>query len=379
MFISKKQKQLMRERRKKKRKSHRTETCEDDQSTREKGDTVGEKNVSEIDTLEDCNQVSQSSQASSSQESSSESTKPTNVDDADMGGTNLLASAEDSPPGKRIVYIKPNMNVKEAKKFRKDVRRQSRRDGLNDELIIFLEEGQKLESEADRETKSLVGKKRKREFPKINQLLEEEKKKAEKRAKKEAQNKSEMLLSDEAKNRYRAVDCEMVGIGTKGRISALARVSVTDWSGSVLLDTFVKVPSKVTDFRTQWSGVSARHLKSNSAIEAEECRAQVAALLKGKVLVGHALKNDLDALMLSHPRHDIRDTAKYRPFQRLNGTKWRPRKLRDLVKEHCDLDIQKAGESHDSVDDARAAMEVFKVARQVWEAELERKSKTKAS
>ena len=209
----------------------------------------------------------------------------------------------------------------------------------------------------------------------MNQLLEEEKKKAKKRAKKKAQ--TEMLLSDEgsSKNRYRAVDCEMVGIGTKGRISALARVSVTDWSGSVLLDTFVKVPSKVTDYRTQWSGISPRHLESNSAIEPEECRAQVAALLNGKILVGHALKNDLDALMLSHPRHDIRDTAKYRPFQRLNGTKWRPRKLRDLAKEHCDLDIQKAGESHDSVDDARAAMEVFKVARQVWEAELERKFK----
>jgi hypothetical protein len=37
---------------------------------------------------------------------------------------------------------------------------------------------------------------------------------------------------------------------------------------------------------------------------------QVAALLKGRTLVGHAITNDLTALLLDHPRKDIRDTAK---------------------------------------------------------------------
>lgn len=41
-------------------------------------------------------------------------------------------------------------------------------------------------------------------------------------------------------------------------------------------------------------------------------------MLKDKILVGHALKNDLDVLMLSHPRTMIRDTARYRPYMRVS-------------------------------------------------------------
>jgi RNA exonuclease 4 len=44
----------------------------------------------------------------------------------------------------------------------------------------------------------------------------------------------------------------------------------------------------------------------------------VAKLLNGKVLVGHALHNDLDVLMLSHPRSKIRDTATYKPLMRVS-------------------------------------------------------------
>jgi RNA exonuclease 4 len=75
----------------------------------------------------------------------------------------------------------------------------------------------------------------------------------------------------------------------------------------------------------------------------------VAALLRDKVLVGHALRNDLDVLMLSHPRTHIRDTACYRPYMRVHGLhgKLRPRALRDLTKQHLGLVIQ-AGE-HDPV------------------------------
>ena len=37
---------------------------------------------------------------------------------------------------------------------------------------------------------------------------------------------------------------------------------------------------------------------------------EVAALLKGRVLVGHAVYNDLKVLMLSHPKRHTRDTAR---------------------------------------------------------------------
>ncbi|EED87822.1 predicted protein, partial [Thalassiosira pseudonana CCMP1335] len=168
--------------------------------------------------------------------------------------------------------------------------------------------------------------------------------------------------------KYIAIDCEMVGVGTDGVKSALARVSVVDWDGNVLLDTFVRVSERVTDFRTHVSGVRPKDIsvKNTNAMEHSEVRQQVETLLLNKILVGHALKNDLSALLISHPKQDTRDTAKYKPFMRPSGRsggKLRPRKLRDLVYEQCGRVIQVEGESHCSVDDARASMELFKAVK----------------
>jgi len=166
-----------------------------------------------------------------------------------------------------------------------------------------------------------------------------------------------------------------VGIGIDGKKSALARVSAVDYEGNVLLDTHVRVPERVTDFRTFVSGVRPKDIASTNmnALDHSSVRTTVGQLLHNKILVGHALTNDLSALMLSHPRKDMRDTARYKPFMRPSGRsggKLRPRKLRDLVHEQLGTTIQEAGKAHDSVDDARASMELFKVVRVKWEKEL---------
>ena len=57
-----------------------------------------------------------------------------------------------------------------------------------------------------------------------------------------------------------ALDCEMVGVGSNGRESALARCSVVDEQGKVLYDRHVQVDERVTDFRTKYSGVRAKDL-----------------------------------------------------------------------------------------------------------------------
>ena len=62
-------------------------------------------------------------------------------------------------------------------------------------------------------------------------------------------------------------------------------------SGVVVLDLFVKPMSRVTDYRTRYSGVRARDLVG--APSAEEVRPRVARMLAGRLLVGHALHNDL--------------------------------------------------------------------------------------
>jgi RNA exonuclease 4 len=52
----------------------------------------------------------------------------------------------------------------------------------------------------------------------------------------------------------------MVGVGPAGEESTLARVSVVNYFGAVLLDEFVRQKERVTDWRTQWSGIRAKDM-----------------------------------------------------------------------------------------------------------------------
>ncbi|CAK9178074.1 unnamed protein product [Ilex paraguariensis] len=88
---------------------------------------------------------------------------------------------------------------------------------------------------------------------------------------------------------------------------------------------------------------------------------KVAELIKGKILVGHALRNDLKALLLSHPKKDIRDTSEYQPFLK-EGHR---RALRHLAAEILGAKIQ-SGE-HCPIEDARAAMLLYQKNRKEWE------------
>jgi RNA exonuclease 4 len=296
-----------------------------------------------------------------------------------------------------VITIPAHLTSKEAKKFRKDARRKARTQGQSEDKLTFIIEGQeapskeqqhqeegKAEEEEEHEEPTVNGErkksKKKKEFPRINDILSSHASQKKLKEKLDKQNAMNNALPAAEKQKYIAIDCEMVGIGTDGVKSALARASVVNWDGEVLLDTFVRVPERVTDFRTRVSGVRAKDIsvKNDDAIDHEECRLKVGELIMDKILVGHALKNDLSALMISHPRHDIRDTARYKPFMRATGRsggKLRPRKLRDLVFEHLGMRIQVEGEAHCSIDDARASMELFKYARVRWEKELEKGSK----
>ena len=65
--------------------------------------------------------------------------------------------------------------------------------------------------------------------------------------------------------RYIAIDCEMVGVGgPKYERSALARISIVNFHGHCLLDTFVKPKELVTDWRTWVSGVSPHNMIGGS-------------------------------------------------------------------------------------------------------------------
>ncbi|KAL8284103.1 hypothetical protein RQP46_004852 [Phenoliferia psychrophenolica] len=160
---------------------------------------------------------------------------------------------------------------------------------------------------------------------------------------------------------YLAIDCEMVGVGPEGSESTLARVSIVNYHGVVMLDQFVRPREKVTDYRTWVSGVREEDLRNAPSFT--DVQKDVAKLIKDRILIGHAISNDTEVLLLSHPRHMTRDTAKYAPLQGLARTK-RPG-LKTLAKLVLGLDIQ-SGE-HSSVDDARATMAVYRSQKTAWE------------
>jgi len=156
------------------------------------------------------------------------------------------------------------------------------------------------------------------------------------------------------------LDCEMVGVGPTGEESELARVCVINQDGNVLLDEFAMPERRITDYRTRYSGIRPCDLKGAAPVA--EVQRKVADLVFGHTLVGHALENDLAVLGLrSHPVEMLRDTACIPRFC-YGGRKGRPRKLRDLASNYLRLDIQ-AGE-HSPVDDARAAMYLYKAYEQ---------------
>lgn len=156
-----------------------------------------------------------------------------------------------------------------------------------------------------------------------------------------------------------AMDCEMVGVSPQGNKSALGRVTLVNKWGNVIYDEFVRPVDRVVDFRTEISGIRPRDLRR--AKDFPTVQKKVAELIKGRILVGHALRNDLKALLLSHPKKDLRDTSEYQPFLKES----RRKALRHLATEFLGVEIQNG--EHCPIEDARAAMLLYQRHRKEWE------------
>jgi len=168
-----------------------------------------------------------------------------------------------------------------------------------------------------------------------------------------------------------ALDCEMVGTGKNGDRSSVARVTLIDWEGNALIDTYVIQKLPVTDYRTFISGITKEDL-DGATMTLEHCREQVSRLLYNRILVGHGLKNDLDVLGINQPWWLTRDTATYLPFmkKRANNLAWWPRKLKQLSREKLEREIQVFGKPHSPMEDALAALDLYKTVHSEWEQEI---------
>jgi len=175
-----------------------------------------------------------------------------------------------------------------------------------------------------------------------------------------------------------AIDCEMVGVGPitgykrrgGNQVSALARVSIVDFHGNILLDAYVKPNEAVTDYRTSVSGIRPSDLSGEKAIPFAVAKAQVSHILKGRIVVGHAIHYDFRALKLgrSHDPGLIRDTQACPEVKEKYGPSTIG--LRKLCQHEFGVDMQ-PGE-HSSVTDARATMALYHIFHGRWERDLRR-------
>ncbi|XP_026003052.1 RNA exonuclease 1 homolog isoform X1 [Astatotilapia calliptera] len=148
-----------------------------------------------------------------------------------------------------------------------------------------------------------------------------------------------------------ALDCEMCY--TKQGLE-LTRVTVIDSEMKVIYDTFVKPESKVVDYNTRFSGVTAEDLES-AAITLRDVQAVLLSMFSAEsILIGHSLESDLLALKLIHS--SVVDTAIVFPHRL--GLPYK-RALKNLMADHLKRIIQDNVEGHDSSEDATACMELM--------------------
>lgn len=161
-----------------------------------------------------------------------------------------------------------------------------------------------------------------------------------------------------------AIDCEMVECFRHK--SVLARVSIVNLFGHPILDRYVAPPGAVTDYRTRYSGIRPKDLAD--APEFEVVQREVMNLIKGRIVVGHAIHNDFAVLKINHPHELVRDTSQYYKFL-FQG---KAPSLKKLTESLLGIKIQKG--EHDSVQDAQATMKLYVKEREKWN---ERQMKTK--
>ncbi|KIM79907.1 hypothetical protein PILCRDRAFT_10074 [Piloderma croceum F 1598] len=156
-----------------------------------------------------------------------------------------------------------------------------------------------------------------------------------------------------------AVDCQTIRVRDGEQYTlGLARVSIVDFNGVVLLDIFVSPTLPVVDYRTRVHEIRKHDLDNGQPFV--DVKQLVEELFRGALVVGHSLEHHLDALAIKHPSQQLRDTA-------VLGARvqsgWTP-SLKKLFASELQVTIQ--NDKRSSVEDARAAMAIYRMYQRDW-------------
>jgi len=147
-----------------------------------------------------------------------------------------------------------------------------------------------------------------------------------------------------------AIDCEMCR--TLDGLE-LTRISVVDEECNVIYDTFVKPEREIVDYLTCYSGITKAILDPITTTLKDVHEHLSKLISEDTILVGHSFENDLKALKICHSK--VIDTSILFPHAIGPGKQ----SLKSLVFQHLNRVIQTG--SHDSIQDAVAAMQLLKL------------------
>jgi len=148
-----------------------------------------------------------------------------------------------------------------------------------------------------------------------------------------------------------AVDCEMCQTASDSH--ALTRISIVDDKLQTVYDQLVKPHGEITDYVTQWSGITAAMMEGVTTT-LEDVQEHLLTLIQpDTILIGHSLDFDLRALKLHHD--NIIDTSSLYIDER--GPRYKS-SLKFLTKTYLKRDIQNSLSGHCSIEDAKSCMEL---------------------